>query len=396
MRHGHPDALVGPAHARAILARGVASATGAPAAPEPWPEAAIALPSAVTSAPSLPPGYQCHPCHFLAENQLFGVGSTPAGLIAVGVQQPPAQAVAFSSTDGTSWVPLGGFTGASGTAAVAVATDGSRIVIVGHDTSGATSWATAGGAWTAAPRQDALLVPYSAGGMTSVAVAGEGFVAGGFHDDPLHATASAAAWWSSDGLAWRADDGSGTFAGGRILGIAARGGTVVAVGTDGDPNYGPAAAWRWTAAAGWERGRIGPDDGGAMRAVAATADGFVAVGLNGDDDGARVWLSPDGRSWTVVPDQPAFHYYTSPVRMQSIAVVPDGLVVGGWRSDEAKGSALTWTSTDGRSWPDPTWQPSFSGGQIDGMTIAGRTAVAVGRTGYPDWNQATIWTAPAP
>lgn len=365
-------------------------------ASEPWTEVDPVQPSAVLDAPSLAPGYQCHPCHYLAENQLFGVAPTPAGLIAVGVQQPPAQAIAFSSADGTHWAATPGFLGAAGTTAIAVTSAGGRTVIVGLDPSGATTWASDGGAWTQAPAQADLRVSYAAGAMTSVTPFDGGFVAGGYRDDPLHATASAATWRSHDGLTWTADDARGAFAGGRIWGLSANGRAIVAVGTNGDPNYGPATAWRWTQATGWQRARIGPDSSGAMRAVVATATGFVAVGLNGHDDGARAWISPDGLAWTAVPDQPSFHYYTFGMRMQSLVVGPTGLVAGGWRSDAAKGSGVTWTSKDGITWQPPTWQPSFAGGQITGVAVGAGGVVAVGRTGYPDWNQAAIWRTNAP
>ncbi len=362
----------------------------------PWQVANVALPAAVTTAPSLEPGYQCHPCHFLAEDQLLAVAPTATGLIAVGVQQPPAEATAFTSTDGVSWRLLPGFTGAKTTTAIGIASSGSRSVIVGLDSSGATSWASSGAAWTQAPRQRDLLVAYAAGAMTSVAPLAAGFVAGGYRDDPLHDTASAAVWRSADGLIWRLDATLAVFAGGRILGIAAAGGTVVAVGTDGDPNYGPVGAWRWTAADGWLRARVQPDDGGAMRAVVATSSGFLAVGLNGHDDGAMSWTSPDGLTWTAAPDQPSFHFGQLAMRMQSIARGPDGFIAGGWRSDVAKGSAVTWTSADGVTWRPWVWEPAFSGGQITGMATLGATAIAVGRTGYPDWNQATVWLNPSP
>lgn len=364
---------------------------------EPWAVAAIAQPSAVTAIPSLAPGYQCHPCHYLAEDDLLGVATTPIGSIAVGVEQPPAVAIAFSTKDGAEWAAVPGFSPTTGSAATAVAANGRRIVIVGLDHDGALSWASDGGAWTQAPRQADLLVPYAAGGMTSVAAFGAGFVAGGYRDDPLHDRSAAAIWRSSDGLTWHLDRPASIFAGGRVLGLAARAGTIVAVGTDGDPNYGPAAVWRWTQAGGWRRGHIGPDPSGAMRAVVATTSGFVAVGLNGHDQGAMAWTSPDGLTWTADPDQPAFHYAQYPVRMQSVVAVPGGLVAGGWRSDEAKGSAVTWTSTDGGvTWHGPVWELLFSGGQITGVAAIGPTVVAVGRTGYPDWNRATAWATAAP
>ncbi len=368
----------------------------APTASDAWQVAELAQPSAVTSAPSLPAGFQCHPCHFLAENQLFGIAPSAAGLIAVGVQEPPVQAVAFASSDGANWAPIAGFTGADGTTAIAVTSAGGRTVIVGSDHAGATSWASTGGPWTQAPVQADLAVPYAAGQMTAVIPFAGGFLAGGYRDDPLHASASAAVWRSDDGLTWHVDDGSGAFAGGRISSLAATGGTIVAVGTSGDPSYGPAAAWRWTQATGWQRATIGPNDGGAMRGVTATGAGYVAVGLNGHDDGAMTWTSSDGLTWTAAPDQPAFRYFALSLRMQSVVAGPAGLVAGGWRSDAGKGSAVTWTSADGVTWKGPTWQSSFSGGQITGLAVAGSAVVAVGREGYPDWNQAAIWVRPNP
>jgi hypothetical protein len=382
-------------------ARSTTPAPATPSSPVPtvsdsWLPAELAQASIVTVAPSLEPGYRCSPCHAPAAGELLGVGAWPGGLIAVGVQQPPAQAIAFSSTDGTHWVPLPGFSGETGSSATAEASNGDRAVIVGLDHSGATAWAFDRGAWTQAPAQADLRVPYAAGAMTSVTPFGAGFVAAGYHDDPLHASASAGVWRSSNGLTWHADGGSGTFSGGRIWGIAAKGGTLVAVGTRGDPNDGPAAAWRWTDATGWQRGRIGPGAAGAMRAVAVTASGFVAVGQNGRDDGALAWTSPDGLVWTAVPDQPAFHYLSMPVRMQTVVAGPTGLIAGGWRSDAGNGSAVTWTSADGVTWSGPVWEPAFSGGQISGLGVSGGALVAVGRTGYPDNNQAAIWVSAAP
>ncbi len=360
-----------------------------------WEQVAIALPVEVTGTMSLEPGYFCDPCHAPNANMLLGVGASAGGIIAVGVQEPPAQAIAFVSADGRQWEPLPGFEGSDGSTATAATTNGSRSVIVGFDHSGATAWASAGGTWTEAPPQADLLVPYVAGGMTSVAPFERGFVAGGYRDDPAHAARSAAVWRSSDGLTWSADDAAGAFEGGRILAIATKAGTVVAVGTSGDPTYGPAGAWRWTAADGWRRARIGPDAGGAMRGVATTASGFIAVGLNGTDTGARAWTSPDGLTWTAAPDQPAFHYAALPVRMQSVMVTPTGIVAAGWRSDQGKGSALVWTSADGVTWDAPQWESSFSGADIAGLILSGGRVVAVGTMGYPDNDRATAWVSRA-
>ena len=361
----------------------------------PWADASVALPTEVTSAATEPPGVVCSPCHSTAEDQFLGIASTRDGFVAVGVQQPPAQAIAFGSRDGRTWAPIAGFPAGAGSTAIAAVGTATATVVVGSNHDGAMTWASSASGWSGAPRQASILVPYAAGAMTSVIAFGGGFVAGGYRDDPLAGTASAAIWHSADGLVWTLDAAS-VFAGGRILGLAAEGGTLVAVGTSGDPNYGPVGAWRWTQADGWQRATILPDDGGAMRAVVGSPRGFVAVGLDAHDAGARTWTSPDGMTWTAAPDQTAFHHGTLPVRMQAIAAESSGFVAGGWRSDVGKGSAVSWTSPDGVTWTGPVWQISFSGAQITGVALGPTDVVAVGRTGYPDNNQASAWVQPIP
>jgi len=364
----------------------------------PWQYADITQPVDVITVPSLLPGYQCHPCHYVAENDLFAVSTWANGLISVGSLRPPARPLAFTSTDGTSWDVVAGLTAAADATSAAVATLATRTVLVGNEHNGATAWAFDGQTWQQAPEQDALHVDYAAGGMNAVVAVGDGtFVAGGYRDDPLHDKRNAGAWRSVDGLNWSLDPDPGSeFEGGRIWSMATRDGTVVAVGTNGDVIYGPAGAWYWTAAGGWQRAQFTPDAGGAMAAVIATAGGFLAVGKNATDLGASVWTSTDGKMWTREPDQPSFHYYQLPLRMQAIAVSPTGYLVGGWRSDVGKGSAVLWRSSDGLTWTDPEWQTTFSGGEITGVALTDALAIAVGRTGYPDWDRATIWTRPLP
>ncbi len=362
----------------------------------PWQYAEIEQPTPVLTVPSLLPGYQCHPCHYVAEDQLFAIAPWPDGLIAVGLLQPPAQPLAFSSTDGLGWQVVAGLSSRADATSNAVATVGNRTALVGSEHNGATAWAFDGQSWQQAPDQDSLHVDYAAGAMNAVVGFDGEFVGGGFADDPLHDLAYAAAWRSDDGLTWTRDDDEGVFDGGRIWAMAATDDTIVAVGTSGDVTYGPAGAWRWTLADGWQRAQVLPDDGGAMAAVTVGPNGFLAVGKNAKDLGAQVWTSNDGLVWTAVNDQPSFHYYLQPLRMQAIVSAPTGYLAGGWRSDVAKGSGVVWRSTDGINWSDPEWQTTFSGGQITGVAVTGNSAIVVGRTGYPDWNQATIWTRPWP
>lgn len=371
----------------------VAAAPTIASGPGSWAAADVVQPDVVTQAPSLEPGYQCSPCHPAAASQLFGIAPVSGGFIAVGVQQPPAEAIVLGSTDGLRWEPDVAWVRANGTAAIAAASDGARTVVVGSGPSGSAAWTEVDGTWRMA---DSAGLAGSPGATAMTAVVGHdgGFVAVGYRDDPANAAASAAVWRSPDGLSWRADASGDPFAGGRMWGVAARGSTLVAVGTNGDPVYGPAAAWVSTDGT-WQRAEVASPDG-VMRAVTSTADGFVAVGYATNDDGARVWRSADGTTWNPVDDQPSLDNHSSPNRMLSVAADERGLVAGGWRADFANGSSAAWTSPDGRHWTAAPWVPAFSGGQIPGVALAGDLALGVGRSGYPDNNQAAAWVSRRP
>lgn len=358
-----------------------------------WADAAVEHPEAVNAFASQPPGYFCDPCHNLSEDNLFGVVAVTGGFIAVGAVMPPASAIALWSPDGARWTPVPGFSGGSGSAAVALAQAAGRTVLVGHDPTGAAAWSLdPGGAWRSAPAQASLRVPDAAGGMTSVVAFGGGFVAAGYRDQPSRLRSGAGVWRSADGLAWVLDpDPASVFEGGRILGLAVVGDALVAVGAAHDQIEGPAAAWRWTRSAGWRRAEV-PAGGGAMRAVVSAAGGLVAVGVAAADDGAAAWTSTDGGAWRAVADQPAFHFFHQPVRMQALVLASRTLVAAGWRSDPGKGSSVVITSADGIAWTAQPWQASFSGGQIDALSFARGRLVAVGRVGYPDTNTAAVWT----
>jgi hypothetical protein len=135
---------------------------------------------------------------------------------------------------------------------------------------------------------------------------------------------------------------------------------------------------------------------GVMRAVTASDDGFVAVGYASEDDGVRVWRSADGVTWTAAEDLSSLGNHSSPIRMLSVAADDRGIVAGGWRADAANGSSAAWTSADGEQWTAAPWRPDFSGGEMTGVALAGDLALGVGRSGYPDNNQAAAWVSRRP
>lgn len=142
--------------------------------------------------------------------------------------------------------------------------------------------------------------------------------------------------------------------------------------------------------------------------IVAFNGGFVAVGfINGGccdggfttDTRAVVWTSPDGASWQLEPDVPAF------ALSHMVAAATDGrrIVAVGFRNVESTafpGSAeprrATWVSTDGTTWTAEfnDLQPFYSIAFHDGRF---RAAVAYGDAGPEIWSSAdgTSWTRDA-
>lgn len=357
-----------------------------------WDAAGVDQPAALTDAPSAAPRF-CSPCHGQA-TLMFGVARTGFGLVAVGVQEPPATAAAWLSGDGRQWARVTAFPAADGSAAVAIAASGQRAVAVGSGHEGALSWVTTDGStWTQSPPSPALAGPAGGTHMQAVVAWQGGFVAGGSHDDPAAGHTAGAIWVSSDGLAWRRVSADASFGGTRVLGLAADAGTLVAVGTSGDETHGNAVAWVSHDGLRWDRVASPALTAGIMRAVTTDSAGFVAVGLGSADDQAQAWVSHDGNDWQVVPDSPALHVGQLPMRMYAVAPSNVGLVAVGWKSDAGNGSGVAWISSDGLGWLRILDLPTFSGAEITGVVAGGPGLVGVGSSGYPDNDNAAAWTS---
>jgi hypothetical protein len=372
-----------------------ATAIGSPGVSTDWEVATIEQPASVTSAPSGAPVF-CSPCHPAQADLLFGVVRSPFGLIAVGVERPvPTMAAVWTSPDGGHWSRVNEFPADDGTAALAATADTRRVVIVGADHGGATSWSsTDGRTWTRAPRSTQLGGPDGGTSMLAVTPWHDGFIAAGHRDDPAHGKAAGAVWRSADGIAWRRIVEDQAFAGARIMGLASTDRTIVAVGgTDRDAGP-PGVAWTSQDGEHWKRVASASPASGPMRAVTAVGAAFIAVGLNADDTGAAVWSSRDGIEWLAVPEQESFQAHGQPIRMAAVARSANGLVAVGWKSDGGNGSAVVWNSPDGIEWRRTEGVPSFSGAEMDGVTAGPVGLVAVGTSGYPDNDQAQVWIGP--
>jgi hypothetical protein len=262
--------------------------------------------------------------------------------------------------------------------------------------------------------------------MVSVTVAGPGLVAVGFDRPAVDGEGNAAVWTSPDGHTWtRVPHDEAVFGGPSrqmMLSVTAGGPGLVAVGSDGpfvdrdEPgvriNELAADAAVWTSPDGFTWTRVPHDESvfggpGEQRMFSATAGGpgVVAVGGECDQqlDGSRcsdaaVWTSPDGFTWSRVPDVDAI-FSTSGAEgdwnevMLSVTAGGPGLVAVGFDlvTDCGFDSAV-WTSPDGLTWSRVPDERGCSGGVYDRMlsvTVGPSGLVAVGEEHSPD--AAAVW-----
>jgi len=133
-----------------------------------------------------------------------------------------------------------------------------------------------------------------------------------------------------------------------------------------------------------------------MASVTVGGPGLVAVGQAGfTDQKAAVWTSPDGITWSRVPDNEALF---GGAIMNSVTVGGPGLVAVG--SSEPNAAAV-WTSVDGIAWSRVPYDEAVFGGELgvrfggaamSSVTVGGPGLVAVGSYGSP--RVAAVWTSP--
>jgi hypothetical protein len=361
-----------------------ASATAA------WPRAEVQQPEALTAQPSSTAAF-CSPCHPSTITQMRDVVATATGWLAIG-SRTPLEAVVWTSADARSWTSGGRFPDPAGKLLAASARRESTLVIVGSRQPGLpAAWVSHDGvSWSAAEVQAA-----GEGTIAAVVATRAGFVAGGYMGPELAATHRAAFWTSSDGTRWsRAAEDPGA-ADGQVNALAAADVGFVAVGSAGDAQHDRAVSWTSPDGTRWTRapGSAALEDG-LMRAVIATPRSLVAAGSNGDDTRAVAWTSPDGQTWTRAPDAPSLassSTYAPVAEMTDLAISGGELLAVGWNSTASNGSAVVWTSDDGRGWTRAADEPGLSGGGMSAIAVAGDLAVAVGSTGWPDTHAATVW-----
>jgi hypothetical protein len=221
--------------------------------------------------------------------------------------------------------------------------------------------------------------------LSSVALGGPGFVAGGYLETQPGVFRAEFASGSLSG-SWTTAPDRPEYEDSKVNAIAAVDSRLVAVGFE--PHAAGAAVWTSSDGLSWDRV---PDDAvfaaAGMTAVVAGGPGFVAVGWAGQPgDRAAVWTSVDGRKWTRVADAPDL----AGAQMQSIVRLGTGFVAVGWGSD----GAAAWTSVDGTTWRRAVTVDSFRNMRMNGVVSGGKVLLAVSAP-LPLGNSAGIWTSPS-
>jgi hypothetical protein len=344
-----------------------------------------------------------------------------SGLVAVGsdggggpwANNSDTDAAVWTSPDGITWsrVPheeavFGGARSqvmssvvAGGPGLVAVGWDGQGILDDSTDVDAAIWTSVDGDTWSRVPHDEEV---FGGAWIKSVTVGGPGLVAVG--TEGPWSVGDAAVWTSADGINWsRVPHDESVFGGAdlqTINDVTMGGPGLVAVGSDGGTgpwdNNAAATAAVWTSVDGitWFRvphnETVFGTEGNPLPMLSVTAGGpgLIAVGADLRPPGLAktpVWTSPDGITWTRVPDDVTFRG-----AMMDVTVGGPGLVTVGL-------DGIVWTSVDGITWTSFPDDDAVFGraGHMFSVITQGPYLVAVGSDGsgtVPD-RDAVVWVA---
>ncbi|HAX81064.1 MAG TPA: hypothetical protein DCY40_00655 [Actinobacteria bacterium] len=213
-------------------------------------------------------------------------------------------------------------------------------------------------------------------------------------------------WTSTDGDSWvevpdetGARSGSGDQA---AFSLAVGGPGLVAVGYEEYEDEMDGAVWTSPDGITWTRvpdglGVFGGPGDQRIFAVTVGGPGLVAVGEEFRDDalGIAVWVSPDGFAWTRVPDDAGVLSGLGEYSAFSVVAGGPGLVmVGRVSAGEIGSDGAAWWSTDGSTWVrgDPDGALTGPGNQtLVSVVAAGNGLVAAGRDDSLGEEDAAVW-----
>jgi len=311
-----------------------------------------------------------------------------------GSRQGPASGAAAPLAGGT----FPGYPGQQGPVTVSsiVSADGTRLAVGGADGHPAIWSRAADGTWRlVSASSPAVYQRPGVANLTSVAHGPAGWLAVG--DVISGAARQPVAVTSADGVTWHplGDTAAFTGPGAYVTGVTAGRNGYVVVGRRAAGGRVFAAMWWSASLRGWVSGDNGGLDGrlepSAAYAVAATADGFIAVGSHGTCH--AVWTSPDGQHWSVydVPVPPG----ASSAALRFVATDGTRAVAAGYAVTKAGDVPIVVVSADGgRHWRQIVLPAPGGGGAVTALTAAGAGFVAAGQAGPAGAARAVTWRSP--
>ena len=189
--------------------------------------------------------------------------------------------------------------------------------------------------------------------------------------------------------------------------VGAESGSPRSTSRAGSSNCSSQPRFRRTWSPATSRSRVPHDEavfGGAgnqvMASVAAGGPGLVAVGFGESrgNEGAMVWTSPDGVTWSRVVHNEVVFGGSGSQGMRSVATGVAGLVAAGFDQSGGDQDAAVWTSPDGITWSRvPHDEVAFGGGRnqrMTSMTIEGASLVITGYDSSGGDQDAAVWIFP--
>lgn len=327
-----------------LAACGEAAPSGAGSADPASTPAPTALASSAPSPVASPPTTEPAPAAGTAAVQglqgatLYGVAGRDDGVVAVG--STDELAAGWTSADGQAWQPawLASDGGPARFRAVAASEDG-LVAAAGADDTPSTIWTSDdGGAWSPVEatgiegRINALT--FHDGRLVAVAdlLGTEGAIEGG-------EAAGTAVYVSDDGSSWSVLTDELLVGEATVSDVVGGDGGLVIVGfdVDGGTVWLDAEPRREPITDGFE--------GSTIQGVAATDDGFVALGRGVADLRPVAWTSPDGRAWKRT-DIDADVFGPSE-QIHDLTTTADGRLLAVGATDDG---GMVWTSADGVTW----------------------------------------------
>ena len=142
----------------------------------------------------------------------------------------------------------------------------------------------------------------------------------------------------------------------------------------------------------WEKRELAPAEL-QLQSVAATANGFVGIGLNLIDGISGLWGSDDGATW--MPLDPVGLPDDAARGLAPLAGGPDGLLLAGATGDGRQDNhPAAWFSADGRTW-QLTYEDPAASGRILQLLGGERGYLGLGQSfGVVQGGVPAIWYSP--